>query len=202
MAGEVVAVADGMEEAVVAAIRVLGKGGVAVFPTETVYGIGVRTGDAAALEKLRTLKKRPEARPFQLLVADIDMAGSVGAVFSARAMRLANSFWPGPMTLVVPDGTGSGTLGIRIPDSEFVLAVCRRLGRPLITSSANPAGAPPPTDAAMADAFGDGADILVDGGPVVGGTASTVVRCGDNDYEVLRVGGISEDAIDAAWNGK
>ena len=189
-----------MEAAVRAAAVVLESGGVLVFPTETVYGIGVAAGDDRALDRLRRLKSRDAVKPFQYLTADLDMAAALGATFSGGAKNLASRFWPGPLTLVVPAAGGEGgTLGIRIPDSAFVLALCRRLGKAIISSSANPAGAPPPPDADAADAFGEEIDLLVDGGPVTGGVPSTVVRCQGGDYEILRHGGIGEAAIAAAW---
>lgn len=188
------------ETAVRTTVALLEQGGVAVFPTETVYGIGVASGNAAALEKLRRLKGRSANKPFQYLASDQKMAERLGAVFAGGAAKLARNYWPGPLTLVVPDGTGTATLGIRIPDSPFILAVCERLNRPIISSSANPADRAAPLDAASADAFGDGVDLLLDGGPAADGIASTVVRCGDDKYEILRCGGIDAEAIDAAWN--
>ncbi len=183
------------------AAAVLRSGGIVVFPTETVYGVGVAAADRSALEKLRRLKDRPAEKPFQFLAADVAMAKRLGAVFSGRAERLADSFWPGALTLVLPDGrTPGGTLGIRIPDSPFVLALCRELGTPVITSSANAAGGPPPATAADADAFGDAVDLLVDGGAAVGGIASTVVQCDGDVLEILRRGGIAEAAIRAVWD--
>lgn len=186
--------------AVEAAVDVLRNGGVVVFPTETVYGVGVAAGDAAATATLRRLKSRNAAKPFQFLVSDLDMAKAMGAVFAAKAAKLARNYWPGPLTLVVPDGTADGgTLGIRVPDSPFVLDVCRRLGGALVSSSANHAGAPPPLDAESADVFGDDVDLLIDGGTVVGGVPSTVVLCRADSYEILRSGGVGDEAIRAAW---
>ncbi len=168
------------------------------FPTETVYGIGVAASRPDALEKMRRLKERPDGKPFQLLVADGEMARKAGAVFDARAERLAAAFWPGPLTLVVPDAAEpeTKTLGIRVPDSELVIAICRELGEPLITSSANPAGKPPPADAAAADCFGDGVDLLIDAAAAAKGVPSTVVRCAGGAVEILREGGIAREAIE------
>jgi L-threonylcarbamoyladenylate synthase len=192
---------DGMAEAVAAAAGEMERGGVVIFPTETVYGIGVVAGDAAAVARLRMLKGRAADQPFQFLTTGIDMARRMGAVFSARAARLARNYWPGPLTLVVPDGGGS-TLGIRVPDSPFALALIERLGRAIVASSANPAGMPPPVDADAADGFSGGRDevaLLVDGGAATGGTPSTVVRCIGDEYEILRDGGVNREAIRAAW---
>lgn len=199
MARQSISLANTLDEAVAKAAGVFRAGGVVVFPTETVYGIGVASGDAAALAKLRRLKQRDAEKPFQLLTADIDAAKKNGAVFSSRCLRLARRFWPGPLTIVVPDTSGTGTLGIRIPDSCFVLALCRELEIPIISSSANSAGRMPPLDAAAADTFGDDVDLLVDGGAVTGGTPSTVVRCLGDKYEILRPGGIGAEAIASAW---
>lgn len=199
MAIRKISLADDFDKAVRETVNVLNDGGVAVFPTETVYGIGVAADLADALAKLRELKDRPAPKPFQMLAADLEMARKIGAVFSAHARGLALAYWPGPLTLVVPDGTGAGTLGIRVPDSPFTLALCQALGRPVIASSANRAGSPPPLDADSADVFGDGVDLLIDGGPVVEGVPSTIVECRDDGFTVLREGGISKQAIASAW---
>lgn len=199
MAAKRIAITDGLEAAVEAAAGVFASGGLVVFPTETVYGIGVAAGQADALAKLRRLKSRDAAKPFQFLAADMAMAEAMGAVFSRPARRLAERCWPGPLTLVVPNRLGGEELGIRIPDSAFMLAVCRRLGGAVISSSANPAGLPPPRDADEADAFGAETDLLVDGGPVAGGTPSTVLRCRADNYEILRQGGVSAETIRHIW---
>lgn len=200
MARKYIVISENFEKAVRETAATLAAGGVAVFPTETVYGVGVASGNAEALARLRRLKSRGGEKPFQYLASDMSMAKELGAEFSARADRLARAFWPGPMTMVVPDGTaGGGTLGIRIPDSEFVLALCAALGGPIVSSSANPAGEQPPSTARAADAFGDEVDLLADGGAIVGGIPSTVVRCVGGEVEILRRGGVEERAIRDAW---
>ncbi len=196
MAKRTLRIQNDRESAVAPAAEALRAGGVLVFPTETVYGVGVAAGSAKALEKLRRVKQRPDGKPFQLLVADAAMAKAAGAVFSPRAERLARRFWPGPLTLVLP-AAGGGTLGVRVPDAPFVLAVCRRLGGGIVSSSANVAGAAPPADAAAADCFGDGADLLIDAGAVAAGVPSTVVRCEGDRCDILREGGIARKDIDA-----
>lgn len=199
MARKTIVVTDDLAGPVNEAAAALEAGGIVVFPTETVYGIGVLDNRPEAVERLRELKERPAHKPFQMLVDDIEAARRYGAVFSKHARNLANAFWPGPLTLVVPDGTGSGTLGIRIPDSPFMLALCRKVGRPIITSSANKAGAEPPMDAAAADVFGDAVDLLIDGGGLVEGVPSTVVECREDGFTILRDGDIDREAIASAW---
>ena len=188
------------EAAARAARDALAGGGVVVFPTETVYGIGVIHGHSGALGRLRRLKGREgaEAKPFQLLVDDLDMARSLGAMPPQETDRLARRFWPGPLTLVIPDAAGA-SVGIRVPNSPFVRGLCRRLGRAIVSSSANPAGRPPPTMPDQADAFGDAVDVLIDGGPAAGGIASTVAICLDGKLRIARQGGIGAAALFAAW---
>lgn len=202
MAKEVIRIEHTLDPAVSAARRVFERGGVAIFPTETVYGIGVVSADPDALARLARLKRRPDNKPFQLLVSGRDMAVALGAKFSPGACRLADRFWPGPLTLVVSDANDAngGTLGVRAPRSAFMLEVLRGLGRAVVSSSANPAGSPPPTEAALADAFGDAVDLLVDGGPCEEKEPSTVVRCGEDDFTILRQGALAEAEIRGVWH--
>lgn len=199
MAKKTISLADDFCKAVAVTAEILLSGGVVVFPTETVYGIGVASGNDAALARLRRLKQRDANKPFQILTASIDAAEKIGAVFSPRCLSVAKKIWPGPLTMVVPDAADSGTLGIRIPDSQFILALCRELEMPIISSSANVAGCKPPQDAVAADVFDD-VDLLVDGGAVTGGVPSTVIRCLGDELEVLRAGAIDADAITAVWS--
>ncbi|MDR2390506.1 MAG: L-threonylcarbamoyladenylate synthase [Planctomycetota bacterium] len=192
------------EGAALAARNVLAGGGVVVFPTETVYGIGVMHGHPGALERLRRLKDREgtDAKPFQLLVDSLDMARSLGAMPPPEAERLARRFWPGPLTLIIPDAGGPVGVGIRVPDSPFVRGLCRRLGRAIVASSANPAGRPPPIGPDQADVFGEGVDLLVDGGPTAGGIPSTVAICLNGRLKIARPGGIGSADLLAAWRGQ
>lgn len=199
---ERVAIADDFETAVGETVTVLRRGQVVILPTETVYGLAVRADDANAVEALRRLKGRSSAQPFQVLVTGIDMAVGLGAVFSPGARRLAGKVWPGPLTLVTPTAGEGGTLGLRVPDSEFVLRVVRDLGRPLAATSANPHGEAPPTTADAADRFGEAVPLLVDGGPSRVGVASSVVKAeADGGFEILREGALTRDEIAAIWMG-
>ncbi|MDR1534770.1 MAG: L-threonylcarbamoyladenylate synthase [Planctomycetota bacterium] len=200
MARELIRLAGNPEAALERAATVLAGGGVAVFPTETVYGIGVAAGEAGALARLRRLKGRdPGGKPFQFLAADLRMARDLGALITPRLEKLARRFWPGPLTLVVPGSNGEG-VGMRIPDSAFVLELCRRLGRAVVSSSANAAGMPPPAEAGAADVFADEVDLLVDGGRIAGGgVPSTVASCLDGEMRILRRGGVEAGELLAAW---
>jgi Sua5/YciO/YrdC/YwlC family protein len=187
-------------DAVTAAVETLASGGIVIFPTETVYGIGVDAANREAVARLRSLKGRDADKPFQLLIADVRMGLAMGGQFSRGATHLADQYWPGPLTLIVPDKEG-GTLGLRIPDHGFALAVIKKFGRAVATSSANPGGQPPPVDAGAADVFGSAVDLLVDGGVCAVGTASTVVLADkDGGFDILREGAITRRDLATIWD--
>lgn len=202
MAGRRLSLADGYDAALAAAAAALAAGELAVFPTETVYGIAAVAGHAGALARLRRSKGRDGDKPFQLLVADSAMGVALGGVFSPGARRLAEAVWPGPLTLVVPAIGPDATLGLRVPGNAFARDLIRRLGRALVTSSANRHGEPAPVDAEAADVFGGEVAVVVDGGPVGNGLASTVVAAReDGGYAILREGALPADRVAALWNG-
>jgi L-threonylcarbamoyladenylate synthase len=185
-------IAAGDPGAVDLVVAALEAGGAVVVPTDTVYGIAALGGHE---DVLYALKGRPASMPIAVLVADADQAAAVGDLGGA-AQRLAERFWPGPLTVVVPARAG-GTVGLRCPDDEFVRAVAARVG-PLPTTSANRHGAKtPPTAAEAAAALTGQPDLVVDGGPR-GGVASTVVDLTTDPPEVLREGVLDRAAIEAA----
>ncbi len=172
----------------------LRAGRLVAFPTETVYGLGVRGDDEAAVAELRRVKGRPEGKPFALLVADpADMERWAAPGPGAR--RLAARFWPGPLTLVVPDGRG-GQVGLRCPALEAAQELVRLTGAPVAAPSANPSGRPPATNAREALAYFEGRIAAVlDGGPARMGVASTVVRVEGDSIDILREGALSEAEV-------
>lgn len=182
------------------AAELLRAGRIVAFPTETVYGLGARADDPDAVAELRRVKQRPRGKPFSLLIADPEDAERWG-VFAARARAVAEKFWPGPMTLVVPDGQG-GTVGLRCPDHHVARELVRRVGSALAAPSANLSGNPPARTGreALADFRGRIAAVL-DGGETPGGRASTVVSlCGDK-LKILRPGPVTEQQLRAALEG-
>lgn len=188
--------------AVDVAAEALAAGQGVVLPTDTVYGVAALPGVAEATARLFALKNRPEAVPLAVLVADPDQAGALGA-FTPVARRLADRYWPGPLTLVLRRrpaalalalGGSPDTVGLRCPDHDFVRALARRVG-PVATTSANRHGEPTPATAAEAAAALAGAiAIVIDGGPCAG-VQSTVVDCTDRDLRVLRPGAITEEGL-------
>jgi L-threonylcarbamoyladenylate synthase len=181
-------------------------GGVIAYPTETFYGLGALAGDGAALARLARAKGRPEGKPLPLIAADgamVEQVASLGPV----ARRLAGRFWPGPLTLVLPARPGlpepitggTGTVGIRVPGSEVARALCRAAGAPIVSTSANPSGGPPPASAAALDAaLVARIDGVLDAGATPGGRPSTVVRIDGERLTLLRDGAIPFDAVERA----
>jgi L-threonylcarbamoyladenylate synthase len=179
-----------------AGVAALVRGEVVGFPTETFYGLGVDAFDLPALERLRALKGRGAEKAISVLV-DAATLASVVAEISPRAQALMDAHWPGPLTLALPARPGlpealvlEGCVAVRHSPHPFAQALVAGLGRPLTATSANPAGAPPPTTAAgVRSYFGDRC-VIVDGGETPGGQPSTLVRVRGDIVEVLRAGAI------------
>ncbi|MBI3784240.1 MAG: threonylcarbamoyl-AMP synthase [Deltaproteobacteria bacterium] len=166
------------------AARILAAGGIVVYPTETLYGLGADALNLQALERLVRLKGREPGKPISVLVSDTTMLSLLVADIPPLARRLMQRFWPGPLTIVfaasasVPEALsgGSGGIGVRVSSHPVATALVRALGKPLTTPSANPAGQPPPVTIAEARGyFGKGVDEYLDGGRLPGEPASTVV---------------------------
>ena len=193
------------EAAVAAAVRALADGGLVAFPTETVYGLGTDATNPAAIARLYLAKGRPSFNPLIAHVRDIEAARAI-ARFDARAIALANAFWPGPLTLVLPktgDCTvadlataGLDTIAIRVPAHPLARDILRAFGGPVVAPSANLSGHVSPTTAAhvQSDLAGK-IDLIVDGGPVEVGVESTIVGCFEQPM-LLRPGGLPRGDIE------
>ena len=186
---------------------ILLAGGVVVIPTDTVYGVAARVADPEAVARLFAIKKRPTSVALPVFVENLEGVVDAGGRLPAAAQTLAHAFWPGALTLVIPAlasmaervGASESTIGFRLPDDDFVQELVVRTG-PLAVTSANEHGeAPMTSDDAVREGFADAdVDAFVNGG-VRNGVVSTVVRCRDDGYEILRVGAISADEIAAAF---
>jgi L-threonylcarbamoyladenylate synthase len=189
------------------AAAALEQGLVVAVPTDTVYGIAARLDRPEAIARLFELKGRSREVAIAVLVHDVGQAESIG-VLSDTARRLADAFWPGPLTIVVDrlhpaDGRsalnigGDGqTVGVRVLDHPALLDLLSRTG-PLATTSANRSGMPTPAGVeGVVDVFGSGVAVYLDGGPAAGGPPSTVVR-DDGGLTVLRQGPIEAEALEA-----
>jgi tRNA threonylcarbamoyl adenosine modification protein (Sua5/YciO/YrdC/YwlC family) len=173
-----------------AAADTLLKGGVAVIPTDTVYGLAAHPDFPAAVDRLYTIKGRSEKKPIALLVSGVDAVERRGFCLPARAAELARRHWPGGLTLVLSDGASAE--GFRVPDFEWTRRLIERCGGALKVTSANLSGSQAAVEAAQAlDTVGLSSDIVVDGGVSPGGVASTVVDArGGDEPVVLRRGAV------------
>ena len=186
----------------------LGAGGLLGYPTETVYGLGSRAvgADVAALA---SLKGRAPGKPFLLLISDRVMAEGQGLAFNASADALARAFWPGPLTLVLPGGSGrlpdllrgpEGGIAVRFTSHAGIARLVAALGAPLTSTSANvPGSQPAPGAAAIVRDFQsavEGGQLLVlDGGVLGNRPPSTVVDCTQPDARLVREGAVTLGAL-------
>jgi L-threonylcarbamoyladenylate synthase len=179
-----------------------------LLPTETVYGLACDAGDARAVARVFAAKGRPRFNPLIAHVTGLEAAERI-AGFDPRARRLAEAFWPGPLTLVAPvrderavcdlARAGLDTVAVRAPDHPLARAVLQAFGRPVAAPSANRSGRPSPTTFADAlEETGEAASVRLDGGPCRVGLESTVVGCFGADLVLLRPGGVTRQAIEAA----
>jgi L-threonylcarbamoyladenylate synthase len=183
-------------------------GELVAFPTETVYGLAANALDAAAVAKIYAVKERPATSPLIVHVASVSMASALVAEWPAEAEVLAQSFWPGPLTMVlpkmvlpkkahVPDIVTAGlpTVGVRMPEHPIALALIREAGLPIAAPSANRFMQLSPTKAEhVRETFGDAIPVL-DGGPCRVGIESTVVSIVGGNVTLLRPGDVSRAAI-------
>jgi len=169
---------------------VISRGGLAVIPTDTVYGLAVRAGDDKALRRIYDVKGREEGKPVPLLAAGLESVEAAGFILGRAERCMADAFWPGALTMVLAGARG-GSEGLRVPDMDLVRELLQACGGVLRVTSANRSGEPPALESAEAiRLFGSKVDIVLDAGKVTGGVASTVVRVRGETVQVLRQGAI------------
>lgn len=171
-------------EEIAAALQRLKAGGLVAFPTETVYGLGADARSPRAVQRVFDVKGRPANNPLIVHVSGPDMARALAGAWPRQAARLADRFWPGPLSIIVPRGpsipdlvtAGGPTMALRCPDHPITLALLEAFGGPLVGPSANPSGRVSPTTADhVRAAFPESEVYVLDGGPCRGGIESTVV---------------------------
>jgi L-threonylcarbamoyladenylate synthase len=186
------------------AVAVVAGGGVVALPTETFYGLAADAFAALALARVNALKGKSSDSPILLLLADRRQAGQVVQSPPALFERLAERFWPGPLTMVVPaapgvphEVTGGGsTVAVRVPGLALPRRLAAGLGRPISGVSANPTGQPPLRTASdVAQLFTDGLEMILDGGPAPGGAPSTILDLSTATPRLLREGLIPLSAL-------
>jgi L-threonylcarbamoyladenylate synthase len=184
-----------LEKARSAALGILRKNGIVLFPTETVYGLGVNFGNKEGVEKLYDLKGRPKEKPFQWMAHDVSVVKANSTAWDESIEKLAKAYWPGPLTLVLPSKMDE-TIGWRIPKHDWLLTLLSKLGNPLIATSANLSGQPTPNEfLKVLEPFKDKIELAIDGGPPKLGVASTVIEKTSNGFKVLREGAISKQEL-------
>lgn len=194
-------------EALQRAGTILRGGGLVAFPTETVYGLGADATNEITVARIFEAKGRPRFNPLIAHCADLETAAMQGS-FDDRARALAETFWPGPLTLVVPrradasvaflTSAGLDTLALRVPAHPQARALLAATGRPVAAPSANRSGAVSPTTAQhVAESLGDKVDLILDGGPCTIGVESTVVDLTGKVPVLLRPGGLPVEEIEA-----
>lgn len=192
------------------AATVLRDGGIAVFPTETVYGLGALADSCFGPHELFEIKVRPESLPIPLLVETEDALDIWGDDVPDYAHKLAKAFWPGAVTLIVKAServpkdfrASDGSVGLRSPNHEVVLELIQAAGGPLFTTSANTHGNPAP------GAFDEiepriisHADIVLNGGETEHQVPSTVVLCTGPEPVIVREGAVPNESVMAAASG-
>jgi L-threonylcarbamoyladenylate synthase len=192
------------DAAVTRAAQLLRAGEVVALPTETVYGLAANALDAGAVARIFEIKERPAHNPIIVHVSGVDMARGCVAQWTEAASKLAHSFWPGPLTLVLPRSqrvpdivtAGGPTVGVRWPSHPFIQAVIRACNFPLAAPSANPSNHLSPTNAAHVKQHLDGRiPLIVDGGQCQVGIESTVLDLSASPPRLLRPGMIHEQAL-------
>lgn len=186
------------------AAEALRSGDIVAFPTETVYGLGVNAQDDGAIKSLYALKQRPQEKEFARIIGDLEEIDWLLEKVEAPAHRLIERFWPGPLTIVfsgydgvvAPTGGKKKDIGIRFPDHKVARDLIRLSKVPVLATSANISGGLPAINAQEVVAtLGGKIKIVLDDGPCRLKVPSTVVKISLGSYKILRVGAISEEAI-------
>jgi L-threonylcarbamoyladenylate synthase len=186
------------------AVEILNAGGIVAYPTDTVYGVGADAFNVEAVGKIFEVKKRPRGMPLPVLIADAAQVAMVASSVSECAQLLMRHFWPGGLTLVLPRlisfpgivTAGGNAVAVRVPNHIVPLTIIRRLGKPIIGTSANISNKPSPVTAEEVEQqLGGKIDLIIDMGRCPGGIESTVVDVTGEVPVILRRGSVSEDEI-------
>jgi L-threonylcarbamoyladenylate synthase len=194
----------GLDPIIDAAVRLLNGGGVVALPTETVYGLAADAGNAAAVRRIFTIKGRPADHPLIVHLSKAADLACYAADNPPALHRLAELFWPGPLTLIVRKTplisdivtAGQPTVALRVVDHPVTQAILEQLGRAVAAPSANRFGRVSPTTAQhVRDDLGDAVDLIIDGGPARIGVESTIVDLSGPTPAILRAGMIGASAL-------
>jgi L-threonylcarbamoyladenylate synthase len=200
---------DSLNDQIALGAKIIKEGGLVAFPTETVYGLGANALDPYAVAKIFQVKERPSFDPLIVHIATLDQLNTLASNVDDAVLLLAEKFWPGPLTMVlpktglVPDIVTSGlnTVGIRMPDNPIALELIKQSGCPIAAPSANKFGRISPTKASHVRKQLHGVDCVIDGGSTTVGIESTIVLIEKNRCTLLRAGKITLDEIKSVLPG-
>ncbi|MGF1586920.1 MAG: L-threonylcarbamoyladenylate synthase [Bacteroidales bacterium] len=185
------------------AAKYIREGKLVAFPTETVYGLGADAFNALAVAKIFELKERPSFDPLIIHISDLHQLKKLVLFTDERVYQLAEKFWPGPLTIVLPKSnivpdivtSGLSTVGIRMPGNEIALNLIRKSGCPIAAPSANKFGRISPTTAAHVRKQLPDVDYILEGGKTTVGIESTIIRLTENGFQILRIGTITQEEL-------
>lgn len=185
------------------AVQCLKSGGIIAIPTDTVYGLGADPFNASAVQKLYTLKGRPDGKPIPLVLSSVADVHRVAQHLPDFFFHLTHRFWPGGLTIIVEAKdllpvltAGGNTVGVRIPDNPLLLQILQTFGGPAAITSANLSGEPPATSPQeIGEALASRIDMIVDGGKTPGPIPSTVYDISVSPPIIRRHGVISEETL-------
>ena len=190
------------EKALEVSVKVLNKGGLVVFPTDTVYGLASKYNQNDAIQRIYQVKGREQTKALPVLISNLDQIELISTGLTKNARKLITFFWPGALTIILEKRydlqvplSMDNSIGIRIPDDPFVRSIVEQVG-PLATTSANLSGLNSATNIdQVLKQIGNVVDLVIDGGECSGGIPSTVVDCRGAEIKILREGIISKEEI-------
>jgi L-threonylcarbamoyladenylate synthase len=193
-------------QAIPMAVQIIENQGLVAFPTDTLYGVAASPFNTSAIEKIFLAKQRPRNKALPILIGDLNQLETLVSFISDRVKIIAETFWPGALTLILPkhpslptELSSFPTVGIRMPNLDFTLKLLRQTG-PLATTSANISGGIDPTTAAeVLTQLGGRVDLILDGGTTPGGVASTILAVTNEEMKILRRGPVALSDIEALF---
>lgn len=188
---------DYTKDDIISSAEIIKNGGVAIIPTDTVYGIAADAINEEAIKNIYELKNREYSKPMNILVSDIGMIKKVTKGISQKEEEIIKKYMPGAITIILKKNevipsivtAGKETIGIRIPNNKYILELIENIGRPIVATSLNLSGEESMTDLEMLpDKFKYNVDLIIDEGKTKGGIASTIIKIEKNVVKTLREG--------------
>jgi L-threonylcarbamoyladenylate synthase len=180
-----------------AVLNEIENGAVFVYPTETIYGVGGITVGDFVYKRVLEVKRRPLENPFILIASNRECFSSFKPHFSSKAVLLANRFWPGPLTMVLPCETTQTEIALRVTDHPFITEINRYFNLPLISTSANVSGEPYNGDPDhIFNLFETNVDFMFDAGWLPRSQPSTVIKASGDDVQIIRLGAVAQEKIE------